>query len=319
MTKLFIDEISDYYYSNAAILTEAKRFHFASRMFAWNGDPKARRILETTRDFLLPSTDTATIKAMLQSLLSTQQTGKRNAHELRSPFFAKYPDLYGLQLALFRVRHLKYIYGIDTRREFESLYPTEKIVALKDSLLNDPDALKYLSTFAVNFCYLTDIVILEQRPSFSIERLYNLGDTYDTNNINEIQLLLYFYTHCIICETNFYIDPLSGSSLPLYKKMLVRIENIISENFDRITLDNKLEYLVATKICQGESPLEGRIYDECRASISPAGNFIIDIHNANKREERRTFDKSEHRNTLLIMSSMDFKPTSDIIVPQVRR
>lgn len=314
MSTLFIDEIKRYYYDHGDILSKEKRFHFASRLAAWNGDPKARRILEEMSHFLLSQDDPASRTEMLHTILTRQQTGRRNAHELRAPFFARYPDLYRLQLALFRVRHLKYIYGVDLTDDLLALYPKEKFVQLKKSLLSDPEAMRYLSTFAVNFCYLVDIIILKRQPSFSVEALYDLGDLYDTSNADEIQLLLYFYTHCIICETNFYVQPIPTSRLEIYRKMLTRAEVLIEENLEHITLDNKLEFLVAARICHVDvSLLQKTIYDECADSISPDGMFVIDVHNSKLRPERRTFDKSEHRNTLLIMSDSAFEPSDAVI------
>jgi hypothetical protein len=317
MNTPFIDEIKEYYYANTDKLSNEKRFHFASRLAAWNSDPRAQQMLETSVNFLLPDTETNAGKDTLSRLLQMSQDGEQNAQELRLPFFNKYPDLYGLELAIFRVRHLKYIYGIDLTNDLLSLYPKKRILELKQAILNDDDAIKYLSTFAINFCYLTDIVILNQRPDFSIERIYELGNSYNMADSDEIQLLLYLYTHCIICETNFYIEHIPPANLNIYRKMLVRAEQVIADNFDNITLDNKLEFLVAARICQVDTKLQDVIYTECRSSVSAEGNFIIDTHNTKIRQERQTFDKSEHRNALLIMSDSIFAPINTIATKRI--
>lgn len=308
MSLSFIDDIREYYYKHIEKLEPSKQFHFASRLAAWTGDPRAYVILRDTQSYLLEDNTSAGRTRTIQNLLTKEQSGRRNAHELRLPFFNKYPDLYGLELAIFRVRHLKYIYDIDTRNNLFELYPKERIDALKNVVINDKEAVKYLSTFAINFCYLTDIVLNDTRPSFDIEEIYTIGLTYDTNVIEEVQLLLYLYTHCIIAETNFYIDPLPSTNRLVYLKMIEKAENIIREKFDFITLDNKLEFLVAARICNYQSALADDIYDECKRSISHEGMFIIDKHNKNIRPERQRFEKSEHRNVLLIMSSSTYNP-----------
>lgn len=308
MSLSFIDDIREYYYEHLEKLETSKQFHFASRLSAWNGDPRAYDILRRTQSYLLKVETSSEQISTIGKLLNKEQSGRRNAHELRLPFFEKYPDLYGLELAIFRVRHLKYIYNIDIRNDLFALYPKEKINTLKDTIINDKEAVKYLSTFAINFCYLTDIVLNDTRPSFDIEQIYTIGLTYDTNITEEVQLLLYLYTHCIIAETNFYVDPLPVTHRSTYLKMIEKAEDVIREKFDLITLDNKLEFLVAARICNYESALAEAIYAECKRSISHEGMFIVDKHNKNIRPERQKFEKSEHRNVLLIMSNSPYSP-----------
>lgn len=310
MVTNFIDEIREYFYANIDTLDVSKQFHFASRLAAWEGDVRAYELLKRTKSFLLPDETAATKKVILKELLERTQTGKRNAHELRLPFFAKYPDLYGLELATFRVRHLKYIYGIDLTDDLFALYPKARIDVLKEQLLNDREGIKYLSTFAINFLYLTDIVLHNTKPHFDIQPLYELGLTYNLQDIDQIQLLLYLYTHCIISETNFYLAAVHENTLPTYTRMLAYAETVIRDNFARISLDNKLEFLVAARICGYITDIDGVIYDECRHSLSPEGTFIIDRHNLNIRPELQSFKKAEHRNTLLIMSQTKFSPYS---------
>ena len=98
------DQVYQYYFTNKLELSEDKLFHFATRTAAWLGREESYDLLRQSRDYIVqPSRP---LNEVIASVYSTPQTGRRNAHELRQPFFEKYPKLYGAHLALFRVRHL---------------------------------------------------------------------------------------------------------------------------------------------------------------------------------------------------------------------
>jgi len=305
------DQIYQYYLSNLSLLGEDKTFHFASRMAAWTGDSKSYDILKKSYNYIVQPDKS--IDEVISELVNTPQTGKRNAHELRQPFFDKYPQLYGTHSALFRVRHLECVYGIDAKQSLFNSVSKNNLVKLEYALLNDSDAIKFLSTFAVNYIYLLERVINKDEDSFSIQRFYDLGKTYDTSNLQNLQLLIYLYTHCIIGESNFYTRKIAIKKLPIYHRMLSYLESIIDINFAKINLDNKLEFLVCARICNYESRLFDRVYNECENSISPEGKFIIDVHNQNAQIERNNFVSSEHRNVLFIMSNTEYNPHSTLV------
>jgi len=95
--------------------------------------------------------------------------------------------------------------------------------------------------------------------------------------------------------------------------MLEELEPLIEANFTTINLDNKLEFLVCSRICDFKSDLFDRIYDECERSVSDAGTFVIDVHNENIQESRNDFVSSEHRNVLYIMSTSTYTPHSTLV------
>ena len=249
----------------------------------------------------------------LQTIIDTPQSGRRNAHELRQPYFEKYPLLYGAHAALFRVRHLDAVYGIDARQALYDCIPRETLLELRDSLMNDQGALQVLSTFAVNYCYLLTRVVERDEAGLDLTRFLDAGHSYDLSDKTQVQLLIYLYTHCIIGESNFYTQTIPEDKRPIYITMLQELEPIIETNFESINLDNKLEYLVCTRICGYETRLFEPIYAEAGQSISPEGMFIIDIHNTNVQEDRNDFVKSEHRNVLYIMSASEYTPHSTLV------
>lgn len=305
------EDIKNYYMGKVEELGDDKRFHFATRISAWQGDPKTYTMLKESRDYIAPPNTPLVV--LLADILNTPQTGRRNAHELRQPFFAKYPKLYGAHLALFRVRHLKEVYGIDARKDLFISISKQELLGLRNKLLNDPEAIKYLSTFAVNFCFLLDRVILEEYDSLPIKRFIEIGSNYNLTDKNEMQLFIYLYTHCIIGESNFYTRDIPEERIPPFHEMLSQIELLIINNFNSINLDNKLEFLVCARICSYETSLSDKIYDECQHSVSDEGTFLIDKLNDNIQKSRSSFIKSEHRNILFIMSCSPYNPHSTLL------
>ena len=304
-------KVYDFYIKNISKLSDDKRFHFGTRLAAWRGEPSAQALLEDSYNYIVsPPQEIADI---LQKIMDTPQTGERNAQELRQPFFEKYPQLYGIHMALFRARHLISVYGIDARQALYSCVNEDDLLKLESQLLADDEAMKILSTFAINYCYLVERVIRQDEDSLPLDHFYDLGKTYDTRNIQQLQLLIYFYTHCIIGESNFYTRSIPVDKLPIYTQMLEVLEPLIRANFENINLDNKLEFLVCARICSFESGLFEKIYDECEQSISPDGTFVIDVHNNNIQTNRNDFVSSEHRNVLFIMSATPYQPHSTLV------
>lgn len=305
------DDVYQYYFTHRQDLSEDKLFHFATRTAAWIGREESYALLRESKAFIVQPD--RPLNDVIRDVYNTPQTGRRNAHELRQPFFEKYPKLYGAHLALFRVRHLQEVYGIDAREALFQAISKEELIELEQQLLADTEALKILSTFAINFCYLLERVVFNDPTSLPLNKFLELGKSYDASNKEQAQLLIYFYTHCIIGESNFYVRRIPAELLPIYTEMLSIVEPLMEENFSNINLDNKLEFLVCARICGYESPLFERIYAECQQSISPEGTFLIDIHNANAQEDRNDFIKSEHRNVLFIMSSSPYEPRSTLV------
>jgi hypothetical protein len=291
------DQIREYYFGQLASLPLDKQFHFASRLGAWEQHPEALQTLQRLRPHLVPDFPAdGALREILQKIIATPPTTHIIAAALRAPYFKRYPTLYGAGLAMFRVRHWLAIYDIDGRDALFDAVPEEDLTKLERKLLRDPKA--------INFVYLYERIMLGQddKKAIDIKKFYKLGRKYDHKKPEELRLYIYFYTHCIIADSNFYTQPVPGFALPTYIKMLKRLEKAIRGHYDQISLDNKLEFLVCCRICDFDTTLAGRIYDECHSSLSDEGTFLIDRHNATAHPDRATFIPSEHRNVLYIMS-----------------
>jgi hypothetical protein len=298
------ENIREYYYGHFGELSIGKQFHFASRLGTWNTDPKAVQYLRELRSYTVPDALTdKSLSNMLADLAAQEPTKHANASQLRADSFAAYPTLQGVSLALFRVRHLLAIYGIDARPALAGVAPTKGLLELQAALLADKHAMRMLSTYAVNFFYLLNRVIIGREDGISLDDLYELGDGYDQTDPSQLQLLMYLYTHCIIGESNFYARDIPEQKLPIYQKMLARLDKAVDTHFDQMSLDTKLEFLVCTRLCGYSAASEQRILDECTASMSPSGTFVVDTHNAFASiDTKKSFEASEHRNVLFIMA-----------------
>src|SRR5438552_1813322 len=101
-------EIKQYYFDNFKALPTGRQFHFASRLAAWEGSPEAIEVLRELRNYLLPSDSRTVLSEILE-----KPVGSIYGKSLRKIYFEKYPKLFGIHNALFRIRHLKEIYGLD--------------------------------------------------------------------------------------------------------------------------------------------------------------------------------------------------------------
>ena len=295
--------IRAYYFDHFDELPADKQFHFVSRLSAWSKDTKALKLL----DVLKPSMVTNTTSLDLEALLATSPPVTLNAAARRAPYFAKYPELFGLMLALFRVRHLLFHYGIDTRDELLAFHGKDALYALSDRLQQDSEALMILTTYAINYIYLVESILFPRNDtpmnSF-IHQLPSLADIY-TDTPEDSLLLIYLYTHCIIGASNFYQMPVQH---PVYLTMLSLIEQRIAAHFDHINLDNKFEFLVCCKLASFETTLEEAIHEEAAQSLSPHGTFLVDTINQAAQKNKVSFAASEHRNVLYIMGSVPYLP-----------
>ncbi len=299
-------QIKQYYFDQIEELPQAKQFHFASRLAAWQNDPKAVGVLNGLWRYMAPTETPEGFVELYCELLNSPPRGRRNAHELRQPYFEKYPKLWGAHLALFRARHLRFVYGIESSEELFRAISRRELDDMATALLNDENALRFLSTFAVNFLYLYKQILLGLRDYIDPRRFVTVADGYDLNDKRQLQLLIYLFTHCIIGESNFYAQGISHPNLPVYREMLKTLEAVISDNFKLINLDNKLEFSVCCRICGYDSRLSEPISREASGSLDSSRRFIVDPLNRDK-PALNSFAGSEHRNVLYIMSQSAYR------------
>lgn len=300
------EAIRTYYFDHISELPSDKQFHLASRLGSWDQDYRALELLEELR----PTLVTDTISDDLSSFIYNPPSAKINAAERRAPYFEKYPQLRGLMLALFRVRHLLFHYNVDARQKLLSLVSEKELRTLSSALKKDTGALTVLSTYAINYIYLVETILFPQPDTDMAEfldNIVNLHETYDDTPEDSL-LMIYLFTHCIIGASNFYQAKIPLEQNPAYRTMLEYIEARIDTHFPAINLDNKFEFLVCGRVLSFSSRLEEAIQAEATQSVSPEGTFLIDTINTAGQGNKTSFTDSEHRNVLYIMSQSSFHP-----------
>lgn len=299
-------EVRQYYLDHFFELEEDKRFHFATRLYGWTRDEQAKKILDDLRPAYVDGSDG--IRRTLVNLSRRPPEAKINAAAERQPYFDRYPELRGWIFALFRVRHLRDVYGVDARTELLSVISTAELERLADELSKDHAAVRILSTYAINYLYLVRQILFQSTDSMNdfLHSIETIAAGYDRTDPTDVQLLIYLYTHCIIGASNFYLQPVPSMHKDAYIRMARELEPLIDAMFEHVNLDNKFEYLVCCRILGYETPLFERILEEAEHSLSPDGTFVIDTHNSNRQSSKTSLSDSEHRNVLLIMSTTNY-------------
>jgi len=296
------ETIKQFYFSRFSELPRDKQFHFASRLAAWQNDPQAISELERLAAYMVP--DKSDLKPLLQAILDSQPS-RPYAYELRRPYFQKYPGLFGIHNAMFRVRHLKEFYGIDARQQLIELAGREVMERIYNGLRADPDAIRLLSRFAVDYLFLYEI-LFEKPRQFDPRELTAIADGYDSKDIVQSHLFIYLFTHAIIADSNFYARAVPSDRIGLYQVMLHKLEAVLDDG-RKFKLDNQFELLVAARICGIDSGLSDKINQAARQSLDTSGNFIVDSFNGPPNTYLNSFSGSEHRNVLYIMSTSPYK------------
>lgn len=299
------DLVKIYYENNLSSLGD-KRFHYLSRMYLWTKEDKYLRELEKERQDYLGK-EIGDIEKKIQERIASgplERTGMNNYKE-RLKYFKKYRNLYEITSVLFLYLFAKNIYKTNLKKLVSKHIKHEKILELRSNLIKDDDALIILSTHAINFLYLSGIYLndikLRHQTAISPVRLLKLAEKKYLKKESNL-LLIYLLTHCIIGASEFYSRGIRKNK-EVYKKMLLLIERIIKENYFNINLDNKIEFIVCAKLMSFKTIIEEVIISEAESSLSPIGNYIVDMHNDNYiLSKKNDFISSEHRNVLFLMA-----------------
>lgn len=298
--------ISEEYLSQMRFLGE-KKFHFLSRIFLWSNDPSLMKNLnELQKEYIgISQSDHRKILEKIstrKTLLETRMIAK----EKRQVFFEKYPDLEPFLNLLFKNLFSREIYGRHLRPHIRKIVSETELIELKNALEDDPQAMQVLSTHAINYLYLVDDYLQTPASQVNPEKYFQIGIS---STGESLKLRLYFFTHCIIGASKFYSTKIRQADLAIYTKMLRAAESIIKDDFQKISLDNKFEFLVCAKICGYVSEIEELILSEASRSLAPDGNFLIDTENETATPDGgNDFVGAEHRNVLYIMSQTPFRP-----------
>ncbi len=297
--------ISEYYSNNLEKLNFDKAFHYLSRMSLWEEDIKIREQLSEYKEQFIGENDDD-ILANFQKVLSSENKYKKivvNGIERRKLIVDKYPQLGSYNRILFQALISKTVFGKDVRELVFRTLDKDLVIEMRDGLSSDPEAIRTLSTHAINYFYFLQEIYGEEfstKPeNFLKIAKYGFGETKE-----DLLLKIYLLTHCIIGESKFYSKKIK-SNLNIYIEMLRYLEEMIKNNYFDVSLDNKMEFLVCAKICGYESTLKEILLAEANSSMSEIGNYLVDKLNNKKMISKNDFWASEHRNVLYLMAVSD--------------
>ncbi|MCA9365167.1 MAG: ATP-grasp domain-containing protein [Candidatus Moranbacteria bacterium] len=291
------------YETNSAYLGE-KKFHFFSRMYLWTRNKKYKEELNKLKKEYLGQKDVEH-EEILQNIMKKKATDNQNriAKKRREKYFQKHPSLQEYNDILFRALYAKNIYNTDIKKHVEKIVPKKDLIKTKTSLENDEKALQNLSTHAINFLYNLDFLYKDTQTRVNPAHYLQTAEKMTQKDSISIKLKIYLLTHCVIGKSLFYKKNVEDKT-GVYKKMMELAEKTIKENYKKVSLDNKFEFLVCTRLCQHTSQIEEKILKEASQAFAQNGNFVIDkANNITKNNKRESFIQSEHRNVLYIMAT----------------
>lgn len=302
--------VEEYYRKHFSELSDKAKYHFASRMLAWYGGEDDKNNLKKLYGYVVGDNP----EQSLRDLLVDPPKGNRSLINLRQPFFEKYPMILFLDQALTKIRNAKYIYGEDISGALFGIVGKADLKTMLDRLLDDAEAMKYLSTIGITVSYLAARLLYGSTEIIDLQKMRQIGQSYDLDDALQVRLLLYLYTHCVIYESNIYTENIDAAKKKVFMEMMADLDVVIDEHFEDISLDNKLEFLVCARMCNYSPKITDKIYAECDDSMkAPDEMFLVDTKNKNAGSTSISLDGSEHRNVLFLLGRSAYSPHSTLV------
>lgn len=307
--------VESYYKRNVTFDPETS-FHFASRLWLWAGDSWAKQILDSAQDSYI-GTDAASVARTVDNMVAQfNDTGfsPSNAKKFREKYFARYPKLPLYIRLFFKMLFAQNIYNLDIRPQIRKHITDSELIDIYAQLRADPDAIRVLSTHAINFFYLLKFFFRDDARlteiSINPQELLEISRGYapqvnsgDLTPYQAQKMRIYLLTHAIIGESQFYYRNVKNT---VYTDIIKEIEQIITSDFAGTSLDNKNEFLVCAAICGQDTYLRDIILSESSRSLSWAGNFLVETDDWGSKTIQHSLTHAEHRSVLFIMANKQF-------------
>jgi hypothetical protein len=307
------------YYKSRISQIPSESFHFASRLWLWTGDEWARKQLDELQQSFIGTTPEE-IENRISTIFANGVNRVKSVNQNRSYRKAAYEKYVNLPLynsLLFKTVFCDSVYDLDIRPFIRKYISDKEFIDLFHDLIDDEDAIRLLSTHAINYFYLlknyfkdkislSSVVLVAPGEIAKLLKGYKRLERKGTiDRPRSVKLQIYLLTHAIIGQSRFYARRVKLSDYTLFCK---KVERLISDNFFDVSLDNKLEFLVCCQLCGYEPSIRQIIEQEAEKSVSWAGNFLVDTFNsANTTKTGDCLRISEHRNVLYLMSQNRFK------------
>lgn len=294
----------DEYFKGSLELYPHELFHYASRRWLWSRDEWSAKQLADMKAWYLGEDEAGYDEKIAEICNKTVRTENVNqGRAYRRKYYERYDKLPIYNAILFRYLFAQTLYGIDLRPYIHKYISDTELSGLYEQLIRDHDAIRVLSTHAVNFCYLlSNYMNIQLEPHLFLDISNEYDHLVASNELSENvakKLEVYLLTHVIIGESRFYSRNVENDA---YTDICHRLEGIIKSNYFDISLDNKLEFLVCAELCNYKTELRALILQEAGRSVSWAGPFIVDNDAAAIRHIVQT---AEHRNVLYVMANSE--------------
>ncbi len=279
------------------------QFHFLSRAYLWTKIPAYKERLDRLRAaWWKPFPRIAARLATLDTVPYRYSGGKK----YRSAYIEKYSAIYAYNKFFFKCLFDETIFDGDAFREHAHMLKSTHHASLYASLAHDPEALFTLSTPAVNFITLSAYFCPDTCAPLSPTHLCEVGDHVSIDDpASDLDARIYFYTHLIIGRSRFYKEMIPPQE-SAYQTMITRLEQLISSQYEQVSLDHKCEFLVCARLCGYTSFLHERIHTELMGSVSPVGAYFINTQNIfRERLFKGSLETMEHTNVLALMAFVD--------------
>ncbi|MDO8591613.1 MAG: RimK/LysX family protein [bacterium] len=305
------------YYKNRISISDYHTFHFASRLWLWSGDAWSRKIIDKHEDKFIGKSDES-IRLIIESILQKPPSLVNQSSSYRLAPFSRHPKLFAYNQILYRVLFAQTLYGRDIRPIVREFIPDEAFIKVFNSLIKDEDAIRRLSTHAINYIYWLKNYFqgdkkvsasLQIDPSKFITQLSGYKELEAMSAMDHktsVKSQIYLLAHVIIGRSNFYLLSITDTK---YQAICAALESLIKDNYFDIPLDNKLEFLVCAQLCNYPTDLRELINQEAKKSLSWAGNFLVD-QNLSMQSTANSLISAEHRNTLYLMTQRQFQQST---------
>jgi glutathione synthase/RimK-type ligase-like ATP-grasp enzyme len=309
-------ELVEAYYKRNLAFDPETSFHFASRLWLWTGDDWARQTLDAARGTYIGTTEAEITATVAQLVTDFEATGLTlsNSKRFRQQYFDRYPRLSLYVKLLFKMMFASSIYQLDLRPQIRAHVTDAELIDTFTALRQDHDAIRVLSTHAVNFFSLLSYyfrddatklaqVTIPPAELLEVSRSYDaLIDRGELDPYTARKMRIYLLTHVIIGASQFYQRRITG-----HADLLRELEQVITTDFAGTSIDNKNEFLVCAKLCGQTSSLEPLILGESAASLSWAGNFIVESTDWGSKAILHSLTQAEHRSVLFIMANRELR------------
>lgn len=304
-------ELIEKYFDQNCHLFSRYKLHYIIRKYLWFGDDWSKKMVSKYKNEYLGKNDLE-IRNRLVNMLKIDEGKKKEVKDsfrskIRSAYRKKAANIELIDLVLFNNLFAKTVYKKDLREIIKKIISDKELFILKEKLIKDKKMMAELSTWAINYLYLLRFYLGESVSFYSPKEMLDIAKTQFSEEEKYLELKIYFLTHVIIGETNFYSKSVNQEVREDIVEILKYIEQLILNNYHAISLDCKLEFLVCNRLVHRTSLIEQLIFSEADNSMCDNGNFIVDKFNDKKNRKKNTAIKAEHRNVLYLLAKKKYR------------